>query len=90
MSTVYSTYEAKTRFSEILRKVRAGQRVVVSYHGKPVAEIRPVEEEQTFEQRLERLAAEGLLAVPQHPPEAQMRPLTRRRGALQRFLDTRD
>jgi len=90
MARVYSTYEAKTRFSEILRKVREGQSVFVSYHGRPVAEIRPVAEEETFEQRLDRLEAEGLLVSPKHPPRAKMRPVVRRPGALKRFLDSRD
>jgi len=33
----YSTYEAKSRFSEIIRKVRAGRRVIVTHHGARVA-----------------------------------------------------
>ena len=90
MPTTYSTYEAKTRFSEILRKVRSGQSVLVSYHGRAVAEIRPVEEEKTFEQRLQRLVAEGLLVRPQRSQGGKMRPLARRPGALKRFLDQRD
>ena len=90
MASVYSTYEAKTRFSEILRKVRAGQNVLVSYHGRPVAEIRPIAEEETFEQRFERLEAEGLLVPPKDPPRAKMRPVVRSPGALKRFLESRD
>ena len=39
MESVYSTYEAKTKFSELLRKVRQGGRVVITFHGEPVAEI---------------------------------------------------
>lgn len=90
MAAVYSTYEAKTRFSEILRKVRAGQSVLVSYHGRPVAEIRPIEQEETFEQRLDRFEAEGLLLPPKHPPRTKMGPVVRRPGALDRFLESRD
>jgi prevent-host-death family protein len=37
----YSTYEAKAKFSEVMRKVRAGQRIVIAYHGEEIAEIRP-------------------------------------------------
>jgi len=90
MPNVYSTYDAKTHFSEILRKVRAGQSVLVSYHGRPVAEIRPVEGKETFEQRLDRLEAEGLLVPPEHPPGTKMRPVVRKPGALKRFLESRD
>ena len=41
MATTYSTYEAKARFSEILRRVREGRSVNITYHGEVVAEIRP-------------------------------------------------
>ena len=44
MGTMYSAYDAKTRFSEVLRKVRDGKTVTVSYRGKPVAEIRAIRE----------------------------------------------
>lgn len=90
MPATYSTYEAKTRFSEILRKVRAGQVVLVSYHGRTVAEIRPVAEERTFEQRMERLAAESLLVSPRGKQRPPLRPVVRRPGALERFLASRD
>lgn len=91
MATVYSTYEAKTHFSEILRKVRSGQSVLVSYHGRTVAEIRPIAEKETFEQRLDRLEAEGLLFPPkQSPGTGKMRPVVRKPGALRRFLEARD
>ena len=39
----YSAYDAKARFSELLRAVMDGERVVISYRGKPVAEMRPLE-----------------------------------------------
>jgi prevent-host-death family protein len=44
MSNRYSTYDAKAKFSEILRKVRTSQHVIVSCRGEAVAEIRPVYE----------------------------------------------
>jgi antitoxin (DNA-binding transcriptional repressor) of toxin-antitoxin stability system len=53
---VYSTYEAKARFSEVIRKVRAGQRVVIAYRGAEVAEIRRLE---TRGGGLERTLAAG-------------------------------
>ena len=56
----YSTYDAKARFSEILRKVRAGERVSITYRGKEVAEIRPVIEEETVEERLRKLEERGI------------------------------
>jgi prevent-host-death family protein len=90
MARNYSTYEAKARFSEILRSVRAGQRVIVTYHGREVAEIRPLERTgDSFERRLERLEAEGTI-VPSTAPVAKFGPLARRPGALGRFLNSRD
>ncbi len=85
----YSTYEAKARFSEILRRVRSGESVYISYRGKEVAEIRPLQAEATVERRLERLEQRGIVTSRPSEP-AQLRPLTRSPGALQRFLDSRD
>ncbi|MBT9586513.1 type II toxin-antitoxin system prevent-host-death family antitoxin [bacterium] len=34
----YSTYEAKARLSELLRKVRAGQVVTLTHRGEPIVE----------------------------------------------------
>ena len=39
----FSTYDAKARFSEVLRRVREGRTVTVTYQGEPVAEIRPLD-----------------------------------------------
>jgi prevent-host-death family protein len=87
---VYSTYDAKTRLSEILRRVRAGQRVGISYHGSIVAEISPVEATaESLEARLKRLRAEGSI-VPPRKPGARFPRLARRRGALKRFLESRE
>jgi prevent-host-death family protein len=87
---MYSTYEAKARFSEILRRVREGDTILVSYHGRPVAEIRPVTPERDpvaarlrdLERRdvLQRATARGV----------SLKPVARRPGALQRFLKDRD
>ena len=86
----YSTYEAKARFSEILRKVRAGRRVIVTHHGTQVAEIRPIEAgSETLAERLARLEAEGAVTRAKQPGTLP-RPVASRRGALARFLASRD
>ncbi len=90
MPTTYSTYEAKTHFSEILRKVRSGESVLVSYHGRAVAEIRPVEEVQSFEQRLARMRAQGLIFPPNSSKPTPLHPVANRPGAFKRFLESRD
>lgn len=45
---VFSIAEAKNRFPEIIRAVEQGERVVITRHGKPVAQIlaAPVERRQ--------------------------------------------
>lgn len=40
MSTI-GAYEAKTKFSELLARVEKGERVTITRHGKPVAELVP-------------------------------------------------
>ena len=62
MGDVYSTYEAKARFSEILRKVRAGRRVTISYRGEEIAEVRPiVRGRRSLERSLTRLEEAGTI-----------------------------
>ena len=86
----YSTYEAKARFSEILRKVRAGERVVVTHHGTEIAEIRPIAPEpDVLEARLARLESDGVVKRAT-PATGRTSLVTRRRGALARFLASRD
>lgn len=92
MKKSYSTYEAKARFSEIVRRVRErGESVTVTWHGEPVAEIRPapVPEAETLEARLHGLEDRGVYRPAKGPP-AQLRRVERRPGALKRFLRERD
>ena len=90
MGITYSTYEAKARFSEVLRQVRAGETVTVTYRGDPVAEIRPIPpEEDAFEARLDELERRGVL-VPPTGPMKPLRAVARVPGALERFLADRD
>ena len=49
--------ELKTRLSEYLRRVKAGQVVVITERGKPVGRILPVE--QSLEERLQSLVEAG-------------------------------
>lgn len=85
----YSTYEAKARFSEILRQVREGKTVYISYRGETVAEIRPLSEPEQWSDRLRRLKEEGVLQQP-HKRRRELRPVARKSGALARFLAERD
>ena len=50
--THVSVSEAKTRFTEILRRVEAGEEVIVTRHGKEIAQIGPRRAKPTREQKL--------------------------------------
>ena len=90
MSLNYSTYEAKARFSEVLRQVREGKTVTISYRGEPVAEIRAIRKEPvTIEERLDDLERRGILVRSGEPRKA-LGAVGRRPGALRRFLDERE
>lgn len=42
MTSTYSTFDAKAKLSEILDKVKNGEEVVITRHGKAVAKILPI------------------------------------------------
>ena len=90
MALNYSIYEAKARFSEVIRQVREGKTVTVSYRGEPVAEIRSIRRRQTptLDERLDDLERNGSL-VRSAIPRRTIRPIERRPGALSRFLAER-
>ena len=88
MPVTFSTYEAKAKFSEVLRLVREGETVRISYRGDTVAEVRPISgRAETLPQRFARLAREGRVVVAR--ADGSFAPLGRRSGALARFLATR-
>ncbi|MEX2146900.1 MAG: type II toxin-antitoxin system prevent-host-death family antitoxin [Candidatus Rokuibacteriota bacterium] len=90
MSETYSTYEAKAKFSEVMRKVRAGQRVVIAYRGEEIAEIRPLERTASLDKTLSRLEDRGVLSRRATPGRPGLRPVIRKPGALKRFLESRE
>lgn len=90
MKDRYSLYEAKARLSALVRQVREGRRIIITVHGQPAAELRPVESgPKSIEDRLAELIAQGVV-VPAKDPHAPIRPGKRRPGGLKRFLDSRD
>jgi len=89
MAKTYSTREIRTRFGEVMRLVRAGERVVVTSRGKEVAEIRAIERRESLDERARRLEAHGIL-VPAGGKRGPWKPVARRPGTLQRFLADRD
>ncbi len=90
MADIYSIYDAKARFSELIRTVREGRTVLVSYRGEPVAEIRPIQHGgDDLARRLNMLEGLGIL-VRESERADELRPVAQRPGALQRFLDERE
>lgn len=58
--------ELKTRLGAYLRRVRGGQRIVVTERGTPVAELRGLQADAgSLSARLERLEAQGLVSRPE-------------------------
>ena len=43
MAEEYSIYDAKAKLSALVRQVREGRSFVITVHGQPVAELRPIE-----------------------------------------------
>ncbi|MGH7670675.1 MAG: type II toxin-antitoxin system Phd/YefM family antitoxin [Gemmatimonadaceae bacterium] len=90
MAKSYSLYEAKARLSAIVRQVREGETVVVTVHGKPAVEIRPIAPDPAdLATRLADMERRGTLA-PAANPEAPLAAGQRKVGALKRFLAERD
>ncbi len=86
----YSLYEAKAKLSAIVRRVREGHTVVVTVHGEPAVEIRPVtKKKQSFEERYAELVARGVI-IPARSKRRTFKPVVHRPGALKRFLEERD
>ena len=62
-----SVHEAKAHFSDLLRRVEAGETIVVTRHNSPVAEIKPI-----LVKPIELGAFEGEFVI----PTAAFAPLT--------------
>lgn len=48
-------YEAKTRFSQLLERVAAGEEITITRHGSPVARLIPVLPTNSIESRREAI-----------------------------------
>jgi prevent-host-death family protein len=56
--------EANQQFSKAIKAVKAGQEVILTERGKPIAVIKPLPEPHDVAAMLDRLAAAGLLRPP--------------------------
>lgn len=59
MDKVVSVADANRRFSELLRTVKKGRSVIVRSHGKPVAKITPLVEDERARQGRARRSSPG-------------------------------
>jgi len=90
VTETYSTYEAKARLSEILRKVEGGRTVRISRHGRAIAEIRPISESTGgLAKRVADLTDRGVIVRGRNGAGRPV-PVAKRPGALDRFLVDRD
>jgi prevent-host-death family protein len=55
--------EANQHFSRAIRAVRAGKEVVLTERGRPVAVIKPIEDEDAREVTLRAMADDGLITL---------------------------
>jgi prevent-host-death family protein len=95
MPDEYSLYEAKARLSALVRQVRAGRSVIITVHGVPAAELRPVDPSvrpQSLKERLAELDSRGAIVASRiSSSEGPAFPIGPKvRGALKRFLEERD
>ena len=60
-STTVGAYEAKTHLAELLRWVEKGERVTITKHGHPVAELVPASDERR------RRVAESIAKLEEFP-----------------------
>jgi prevent-host-death family protein len=71
--TRIGTRELKNHLSEVLRRVKAGEMVIITERGKPVGQITPLQTDLT--ERLKKLVEAGVVewngkAVPTYQPKA--------------------
>lgn len=98
MRIIYTTDEVRKYLSEILEAVSAGERITVTEHDVPVAEIRPLPEERRqpysdstdkLEQHLEEMRRRGVLGPPAESRK-EFKSTEHIPGALERFLAERE
>ncbi len=88
MARTYPIYEAKAKLSEILRRVKQGRSITISDRGTEVARVVPIAVPADLRSRVQQLEREGAV-VPAAGRAEDIRPLTRKPGALRRILRSR-
>lgn len=85
-SVLVGTRELKTRLGGYLRRVRAGQRLVITDRGEPVAELRRIDRVENEASALSRLQALGTVTRLESRPLAAFRPVDAPGPALSRAI----
>lgn len=84
----------KDQLSAYLKKVQAGQTVVVTDRNKPVARLEPVKHAGSEAERIAQLVQHGLVSLPTAPPLSieeirRRRPVVPGAGVLEALLEER-
>lgn len=78
----------KARLSEYLRRTRAGETVVVTDRGRPVARLAPLEGDAAVEGRMAGLVRAGLIQPPKRPLDLSILDAARPADPEGRSLET--
>ena len=79
--TTVGTRELKNRLSQYLRRVKAGETVIITERGKPVGQIMPIQSD--LNSRLKKLAEAGVVEWNGHPvPSYEPKVVNRSKGLI--------
>jgi prevent-host-death family protein len=84
----------KDKLSAYLRKVQDGQTLVVTDRNQPVAQLTPIPDQESEDERIARLVARGVIRLPKGPPVdiqeiLRRRPVIEGAGVLEALLEER-
>ena len=87
MLETHSIYETKASLSALLRSVKSGKEIGITERGTPIAKIVPWVEKETLDEKIDRMIRMGQARPGQ---KGHLKPMAKRKGALQRFLASRE
>jgi len=79
---VVGARELKTRLGTYLRRVREGRTLVVTDRGEPVAELRPLQSDDSLPSLLLKLSSRGAVTLPTTHGLSPFRPVRNRGGSV--------
>jgi prevent-host-death family protein len=86
-SLVVGSRELKTRLGHYLKRVRAGETILVTDRSEPVAELRPLREADPTRAALQKLAATGLVTLPTLPAPGRFQPVAARGASASKAVE---